>query len=465
MVPFSTMSMKASVLRVREIAWALEECPFFEPVDIASEGNGLCAPGLFKSRKMRPVAKIKKSAMSLNQNSAKEFFLAFLERTAIEELCDKVNGALYEDLTIYCEKTDRLAEVHYFDFVMWIAIALRIGFHTEACRGRPIRVTPSIENWLEKLSGSFQNTLLCLCRRGEDERWEILHTLEEHVSRRFQQVYTPGQQLLVKKFSLSVDGQVCPLNVAVLFELSSGYVCNFYLYSMPLLQKGSQASVLEQVLHHLLKPYVNKGYHVQLDSSAFMEGKLTEIFSGLGIHLKFVTFRMNVLASENECPPLGEQSSNQLLTHLRGWIGPAVLSNSGVRDILFQGFWLMVHLITINSFVVHAMPVMKTEGRMNLSEFVKVVASQLPMEYFLASPETSEARNSSEWTFKSNARFVMNIADVWCNATNSLWCQLRVGVLYSTWFRLCGNMSYKLLQKSYLKSYNLLCVEFSLQQK
>ncbi|XP_041916830.1 uncharacterized protein LOC121681260 [Alosa sapidissima] len=398
------MSLKARVMRVREIAWAQEECPFFEPVDIASEGNGLCAPGLFKSRKVRPVARIKKSSMSLTQSSPKEFFLTLLERTAIEELCYKVNRTLDEDLTIYCQNTERLAEVHYFDFVMWIAIGLRIGLHTEACLGRPVRITPSIENWLEKLSGSFQNTLLCLCRRGEEEHWEILHTLREHVSRRFQETYTPGQQLLVKKFSLLVDGQVCPLNVAVLFELSTGYMCNFYLYSMPLLQRGSQASVLEQVLHHLLKPYVNKGYHVQLDSSAFMKGKLTQIFSGLGINLKVVNFGLNEPVSENECPPLVEQYSNLLQSHLQGWVGPAVLSNSGVTDMLFQGFWLTVHLTAINSFVMHSMPVMKTEGCMNLSEFVKVVASQLPMEYFLATPGTSEARNSTDWCCNSNAR-------------------------------------------------------------
>lgn len=406
------MSLKARVMSVCDIAWALEECPFFESVDIASEGNGLCAPGLFKSRKVRPVARIKKSSLSLTQGSPKEFFLALLERTAIEDLCYKVNRTLDEDLTIYCQNTERLTEVHYFDFVMWIAIALRIGLHTELCSGRPGRITPSIENWLEKLSGSFQNTLLCLCRRGKEEHWEILHTLKEHVSRRFQETYTPGQQLLVKKFSLSVDGQVCPLNVAVLFEVNSGYVCNFYMYSMPQLQKANQGSVLEQVLHHLLKPYINKGYHVQLDSSALMEGNLTQIFSALGITLKFENFGLNEQKSENECPLLVEQSYNLLVSHLQGWTGPAVLSNAGVTDILFQGFWLTVHLIAINSFVMHSMPVMKTEGRMNLSEFVKVVASQLPMEYFLAAPSTSEARNSTDWSFNSNARFVATIPNV-----------------------------------------------------
>lgn len=408
MEPFSSMSLKARVMGVCEIAWALEECPFFEAVDVASEGSALCAPGLFKSRKVRPVARIKKSSMSLSQGSPKEFFLALLERSAIEELCYKVNRTLDEDLTIYCQNTERLAEVQYFDFVMWIAIAFRIGLHAEPCPGRPVRITPSIENWLEKLSGSFQNTLVCLCRRGKEEHWEILHTLREHVSRRFQETYTPGQQLLVKKFSLSVDGQVCPLNVAVLFEASSGYVCNFHMYSMPLLQKASQASVLEQVLHHLLKPYINKGYHVQLDSSAFMEGNLTQIFSGLGITLKFENFGLNEPKCENECPLLVDYSSNLLLSHLQGWVGPSVLSNSGVTDILFQGFWLTVHLIAINSFALHSMPLMKTEGGMNLSEFVKVVASQLPMEYFLAAqPSTSEARNSTDWSFNSNSRFVI----------------------------------------------------------
>ncbi|KAL2088896.1 hypothetical protein ACEWY4_015795 [Coilia grayii] len=403
MVPLSTMSMKARVMVVREIPWALEECPFSEPVNIASAGNGLCAPGLFKSRKVRPVAKVKKSSICLAQNSPKEFFLALLERAAIEELCDKVNGIFEEDLTIDCENTD-LAQVHYFDFIMWIAITLRIGLHTEASPGQPIRITLSIENWLEKLSGSFQNTLLCLRRRGEDEHWETLHALRKHISRRFQETYTPGQQLLVKKFSLLVDGQVCPLNMAVLFEVSTGYVCNFYLYSMPLLQKGSEASVLEQLLHHLLKPYVNKGYHVQLDSSVFMEGKLAEIFSGLGFHLKFVNFGLNDQTSENECSAFVEQTSNLLQSHLQGWLGPAVLSSLAFRDLLFQGFWLIVHLTTINSYVMHSMPAMKTERQMNLREFVKVLASQLPMEYFLASPETSDARNSSDWSHNSNAR-------------------------------------------------------------
>lgn len=191
MTPLPTTNMKTRVMLVREIPWALEECPFNEPVNVASgsEGNALCGPGLFKARKVRPVAKVKKSSISLAQNSPKEFFLALLERAAIQELCDKVNSIFETDLLlpITCENAENLAEVQYVDFVMWIAIALRVGLHTESSHPqRPVRITPSIENWMEKLSGGLQSTLRCLSSRTEDEHWETLHALGRQISRRFQ---------------------------------------------------------------------------------------------------------------------------------------------------------------------------------------------------------------------------------------------------------------------------------------
>ncbi|XP_064192602.1 uncharacterized protein LOC135255404 [Anguilla rostrata] len=404
------MAIDTWAVAITESQWAPEECPQGRPVSVTSDRDSICAPNLFRSWKARKLTRSKSGPVGPHHRQpAKELFEELLGKRVIEELCAKVKG------NSSCGLDGETQVVQGSDLLAWTAVALQGGIIPGDGSRRAAGMVATVEKWQHRFQKSLSQSALLnmnVCKENTEDQWDAFYNLQGNISRNFRTLYTPGRPLCVKKYALSYKGHPakCHMKMALLCEVESGYVCNFFLYSPEVLQKGSKSPVMEQVLHRLLRPYYNKGYNVQLDSSAHMEGRLSQVFSGLGVHLQFV----NLWPGEDDtvkpfssppsptgfpCVKQGDSGTEDdstafLRAHLHGWVGPILLpwaSDKGEHQstVFLQGFWLVVHLGCIDAFVLYSLRSRAPSSRINLCDFTYGLATELAVEYLPSTPLTT----------------------------------------------------------------------------
>ncbi|KAJ8340401.1 hypothetical protein SKAU_G00350340 [Synaphobranchus kaupii] len=414
------MAIDTWAVAVTESQWAPEECPQGQPVSVTTDRDSSCAPNLFRSWKVRTFTRIKSGPTGPHHRQpAKELFVELLGKRVIKELCKKVNGCSSESIHTRGQDGEKQV-VQGSDLLAWTSVALQGGLIPGDGNRKAAGMVATVEKWRQRFQKSLsQSALLNLngCDENAEGQWDAFYNLQGKISRNFQTLYTPGCLLCVKKYALSYKGHPaeCHMKMALLCEVESGYVCNFFLYSPEVLQKGSKSPVTEQVLHWLLRPYYNKGYNVQLDSSAHMEGRLSQVFSGLGVNLEFV----NVWAGEDNTvrtfssppSPSGFPSKKQgdsateddsaalLRAHLQGWVGPVLLpwasdTSEHQSAVFLQGFWLVVHLGCIDAFVLYSLRSRAPSSHISLRDFTYGLATELAVGYLPSTPLTTPLLSS-----------------------------------------------------------------------
>ncbi|KAM4592802.1 ubiquitin carboxyl-terminal hydrolase 50-like [Odontesthes bonariensis] len=214
---------------------------------------------------------------------------------------------------------------------------------------------------------------------------------------RYKTLHSPGPHLAVKKYRLSHQHSPCSLLLAVLCDVSSGFICNMHLYCPEQLQKQSRKSVVEQVIRQLIGPFCSQRHKVQLDSSAWMKGRLPNIHE-FGVNIDFVPAVKRPVKSQasssslSVTPPhlISEDSKSKLVAHLQGWTGPALLSPSDLKgsavDVFLPGLWVTLHMICINTFVLHTLQSPGSSRHVHLTEFTRALASQLAADNSISVP-------------------------------------------------------------------------------
>nr|XP_015198498.1 PREDICTED: inactive ubiquitin carboxyl-terminal hydrolase 50 isoform X2 [Lepisosteus oculatus] len=414
------MAVDTSIAVVSEVQWVPEECPLVELVTVASEQDSLCSQILFRTRKVRPAPegyKVKACPTGVQGGQpAREVLLQLLGKSEIQALCKRINSQAAEDSPGPTAEQGGWKAVQPADFLAWLAVALQGGLSADLRDSRVHHSFPVIEKWQEKFQrGHFRDILQHLGgkKENEEEAWETFYSLQGKISKNFQSLYSPGQKLCIKKYALSCRGQATGTNslrLALLCDLESGYICNFYLYSPARLSKHSKCPVVEQVLHHLLRLYYNKGYQVHMDGSASTEGSLAKHFSSLGIQLHFVSFwageetpvrPIRLSASQQWSAPAGpEEFAASLSSHLRGWTGPVIFprppgSAESSSAVFLTGFWLVAHLGSINAFVLSTLLSQDHSSEVCLYDFSTRLAAQLACEHFVSSPLSPASLSSS----------------------------------------------------------------------
>lgn len=252
-------------------------------------------------------------------------------------------------------------------------------------------VSGLLDGWQGVLkSNSFQSSLLSLTRldRRRDDRLDALSSFCGHVSRRYRALYAPGHRLAVKKYQLCCGRAApCPLQLAVLADPSSGFICNLLPFSAERLRRrGGGRPVVQQVVEALLRPFCGRRLLVQLDRSAWTDGGLAGAASGLSGDVDFVPTVKRRLTDPTVKPrPRRSRTSEDLLSplvsHLQGWTGPALLppppSSSAADDGFLAGLWATLHVICINTFVLHTLQSPGSGRQVHLTQFTQALAAQL----------------------------------------------------------------------------------------
>lgn len=436
------MAIDTWALAISECQWTQEECPQGQPVSVTSDEDSICAPKLFRSWRAKSLSRIKPgpTGQPRKQPAAKELFVQLLGKRVIEDLCKKVPGCSSErPHSCGLDGEKQAAAAQGLDLLAWTAVALQGGLIPGDGSGKAAGMVATAEKWRHRFQKILSRpALLSLngCKENTEAQWEAFYNLQGSVSRNFQTLYTPGRPLCVRKYALSYKGHPteCHLKMALLCEVESGYVCNFFLYSPEVLQRGSKTPVTEQVLHRLLRPYYNKGYDVQLDSSARMEGRLSQIFSGLGVHLQFVdlgTGEDNMVkpfpsppSTPSGVPPKKQGDSGTeedpatapLRAHFQGWVGPVLLPWATEMwehqsAVFLPGFWLVVHLGCIDAFVLYSLRSRAPGNHIGLCDFTYGLATELAVAYLPATPQATPSLSnlSSQLNVKNTcpSRFVL----------------------------------------------------------
>ncbi|XP_074522472.1 uncharacterized protein LOC141787728 [Halichoeres trimaculatus] len=376
--------MKAEALSVRECAWLKEECHHGDDSE-DSQRDGLCLPNIFRSKKVKPLSRIQTGPTYQVYYTAKELLLEVLDRGALRELIRKGAGVKSGVKNQSKEQSVDLSDGEYTEVITWISIVLQSGLFVGESHSFGSELTLKLDGWQGVLKrNSFHTNLLSLSRLEDGEKLEILSAFCSHTTRRYQALYTPGPSLAVKKYRLVYQKSPCSLHLALLCDTSSGFVCNMFLYRPEQLQKQSRKPVVEQVVGHLLRPFCSHRHLIQLDKSAWMEGRHTDLFSGLGIDISFFP---------------SEDSLSELAAHLQGWTGPALFPLSDLKgstaDVFLPGLLAALHIVCINTFVLHTLQSPGSGRQAQLSEFTRGLASQLAVDSSVSVPVLQRLNSTS----------------------------------------------------------------------
>uniref|UniRef100_A0A8D3ATI4 Ubiquitin carboxyl-terminal hydrolase n=1 Tax=Scophthalmus maximus TaxID=52904 RepID=A0A8D3ATI4_SCOMX len=393
--------MKAKALSVKECTWMSEEC---HPVDeLAGDAgrDGLCLPNIFKSKRVKPLTRKHSGPTHHIYHTARELLLELLDRGAVRQLIRRAAGpkAGANRAASYGpgrEQSADVSEEEYTEALTWFSVVLQSGLSAGDGCSLGSELTLNLDGWQAVLKrNSFQDKLLSLTRLEDGDKLEALSALCGHLTRRCQALYTPGQNLAVKKYRLSYQEAPCPLHAALLCDLSSGFVCNVHLYCPEQLQRQSRKPVVGQVVEHLLRPFCGHRHLVQLDRSAWMEGRVTDIFSGFGVKVNVVPTVKRPVTDPTVTDP-----ASQLVAHLQGWTGPALLPQSDPKgsaggDVFLPGLWATLHTVCINTFVLHSLQSRGSGRRVQLREFTRTLASQLAKDASVTVPVLPQLNSNS----------------------------------------------------------------------
>lgn len=403
--------MKAKALSVRECTWMSEECHLVDELHEDSQSDSVCLPNIFRSRKVRPLTRIQTGPTYQVYYTARELLLKVLDRGAVRELIRRAAGvkagANRPSYSQSKEQSADISEGEYAEALTWFSIVLQNGLSAGENREFGSELTLKMDGWQGFLKrNSFQTSLQSLTRLEDGDKLEALSAFCSHITRRYQSLYTPGHNLAVKKYRLSYQQVACSLHLALLCDTSSGFICNMYLYCPERLQKQSRKPVVEQVVEHLLRPFCGHRHPVQLDSSAWMEGRLADIFSGLGVNINFVPTVKTPVVDPTSSPVImphqqqtSEDSPSEHVAHLQGWTGPALFPLSDLKgsvvDAFLPGLWATLHIICINTFTLHTLQNQDSGKQVHLTEFTRTLASQLAVDSSVAVPVLPQLNSTS----------------------------------------------------------------------
>lgn len=421
--------MKAKALSVGECIWESEECHLVDEIPGYPQTNSACLPNIFRSKKVRPLIRIQTGPTYQVYYTARELLLKVLDRGAIQKLMRRAPGAkAVANRPSYNQSKEQsasLSEGEYTEALTWFSIVLQNGVSEGINSGYDPELTLKLGGWQGFLKrNSFQSNLVSLTRLVDGEKLEILSAFCGHIATCYQGLYTPGQNLAVKKYRLFYQQGTCSLHLALLCDISTGFICNMLLYCPDHLQKQSRRTVVKQVVEHLLRPFCSQRLTVQMECSAWTDGTLTDTFSSLGVDIHFVP-TVPIKAYPTSCPVMeshlqtSEDSPVQFSAHLQGWTGPALfpLSDPNVlgADVFLPGLWVTLHVICINTFTLHRLQNQGSGKQVHLTEFTRTLASQLAMESSATMPALLNSISYRETT-SANAfeqRLVLMFLLVW----------------------------------------------------
>ncbi|XP_077941048.1 uncharacterized protein LOC120811202 isoform X7 [Gasterosteus aculeatus] len=407
--------MKVKALSVTECTWTSEECRPVAELHGDPPKDSFCLPNIFRSKKVKPLASSRTGPTYQVYHTARELLLEALDRGAVRQLVRRRGPSRpshHSSSSSSREQSADLSEGEYAEALTWFSIVLQGGLSVGGGRGCGSELTLKLDGWQGVLKrNSFQNDLLSLTRLEDGDKLDALSAFCSHLTGRYRALYTPGHDLVVKKYRLSYQQDPCALHLALLCDTSSGFICNMYLYCPQRLQRQTRTTVVEQVVGYLLRPFCGHRHRVQLDASA---SGLTGVFSGLGADIHFAPTAERTPSSppgvDHLLPCPAEDSPSPGEAHLQGWTGPALFPSSDPKgsaaDVFLPGLWVTLHVICINTFTLHSLQRGGSANQVQLTEFTRTLACRLAEDSSVTVPVLPQlnSRSCQETGFANHSK-------------------------------------------------------------
>lgn len=347
--------MKAKALSVSECAWMSEECHLLDELSDDSRSDSTCLPNIFRTRKVRPLSKAATGPSYQVYHTARELLLKVLDREAVQLLVRRAAAGHSGQAR---EQSSDLSQSEYAEALTWFSVVLQKGL-TVVGGEKPPDSKPglSLDGWQAVLKrNSFQTCFCSLSRLDSSDQQEVLWAFCRHLTSRFQDLYSPSRHLTIKKYRLSCQQETCSLHLALLCDLASGFICNMYLYGPESLRRRSRRPVVGQVVEQLLRPFCRNRHLVQLDRSAWAQGRLADVLSCLGLNIDLVPCTETATMDQQPQQQRGG-SEEELVLPLQGWTGPALFPTADLNrsDVFLPGLWVALHITYINTFTLHSL--------------------------------------------------------------------------------------------------------------
>lgn len=378
--------MRARVLTVKESSWTPEDFHVVEQVRGDPQKENLCLPNIFRSKKVKSLTKVQTIPPYQVYHTARELLLEVLDKEAVLELIRRSPGPRRPSLSR--DRSSHLSDEDYSEALTWFSVVLQSGLSLGEDCSSGSEQTQNLDGWQGVLRrNSIQTRLLSLTRLEDEDKLEALSAFCSHLCQRYQTLHRPGQDLAVKKYTLAHQDGLCSVQLVLLCDPSSGFIFNMFLYRPEQLQKQRIRPVVEQMVKHLVGPFCSQNLVVQLDGSTC---RVQTALSGPGLNIHFDPAVKGEAAGPSSSPATQNQDhptpeDSELRAHLQGWTGPALVLLSGLKgpgsDVFLPGLWAALHMVCINTYVLHSLQSRGSGRRVQLAEFTRTLVSQLSVDH------------------------------------------------------------------------------------
>ncbi|KAM5171887.1 ubiquitin carboxyl-terminal hydrolase 50 [Mantella aurantiaca] len=310
----------------------------------------------------------------LAQSSKKDTFNCLFNEDILEEVVKKVNkNTRRHRMKGLCSKKVGQAEIaEWIGRLLWSGL---IGFYE-----RPTKefIYLSMKRYLQLTSnGPLQDIFIMFAsttNKTIPTFFQEMDKLQERLAFNFRTMFEPGLTLCIEKYKVDFGELQQPrdLRVALLVDKDTGFICNFFIYSISQLLSESQYIPLLYIIRKLLTPFCNRNYTVQIDSSAHINETINSECRKLGIWLE-------------PFPWFGESSQLKYRDHGREniyfseWEGYSIFPLNGRHPPSFMFlvyFWLLVHISAINTFTLYSQNIEPNED-VFLEDFVEILSKEM----------------------------------------------------------------------------------------
>ncbi|KAM4038497.1 LOW QUALITY PROTEIN: uncharacterized protein ACNLHF_016844 [Anomaloglossus baeobatrachus] len=378
-IHFVDMDITAATLKWAQ--WSFED---YSTVSIATSSCSLCGRCFnLKRRTKSTEAKRTRFGKPISQATAtKHLFLHFLDEEILGRVQKKINKNIRR---LHKNGGPCLVKVEQADVLKWVGDFLLCGLIGLYERSPKESFDTSMRKYVTSVSQEpFQDLFHLFYEEGTKNvrtLFQEIDQMQERLGLNCRTTYQPVQFLCIEKYKIDFRESQHPsdLRVVILVEKETGYMCNFYIYSITEVLRQAQCIPFLYIMRKLLIPFCKRNYTVHIDSSALINKAIFEEFNKLGLNLQLVSKLGGKYGSSDNKENHKDKTFGEYfkLPCINGYRLFPVYGKD-INTIIFSVvFGLLVTFSCFNSFILYLMEHVDYGENVSLQRFVKMLSEDI----------------------------------------------------------------------------------------
>ncbi|XP_063782064.1 inactive ubiquitin carboxyl-terminal hydrolase 50 [Pseudophryne corroboree] len=380
--------MDVTVATLTSVQWASED---YSAVKVVSSSCNLCGRCFTVKRKVKPSGRNKSGLVrpvSQVQLSKKSIFNNLLDVDLLEKVIKKINknvGKFHRN----GREAWSLVKVEQANLLEWVGDLLRSGLFGFGKKQTKESMGLSANRYLNLFpNGQLQDLSSLFCTVGNKNLTTLFQEVnqwQEGLALNFRTTYEPTEILCLTKYRVDISNVQHPsdLRAVLLVDKDTGYICNFFIYSISQVLSKAKCIPLLYIIRKLLLPFSNKNYTLQIDHSAHINEAIKEELSKIGIKLELVSQfggkSGSALSRKNQGhtkPLLDSINVPGNVSDLDGYAIFPLNARKYNSVLCLAVFWLLVHFSCINVSVLYFLDNADLE-ELSPGEFAQLLSEEI----------------------------------------------------------------------------------------